>query len=89
MVLGPRRLVGAQFFEGEVLDFEESTLLQVGRSNAPPAPEVMVKPVADDVAEGQFGLDLRLELEVRIFRETRKRKGQRLKNFLRENVVIL
>src|ERR1700691_1949059 len=87
MLAGPRNLVRAQFVEGQVLDFEKSTLFEVGRSNAPPTPEVVVQPITDYVAEGQFGLNLRLVLEVRIFRKTCERKRQRIEDLLGEDVM--
>src|SRR5271166_2949042 len=57
-------LVGpAEFTERYVLDFQQSTLLEVGRGNSPSSLEVAVNPVADHIPHCLVGVGLLGELD--------------------------
>ncbi len=77
----------AELVQRQIIDFKETTLLQIGRRDTPATAQVVVEPVSDDVAKSAFRLKLCLELQVRILGVVRKRQAERVKNLLREHLV--
>src|ERR1017187_3363109 len=77
----------SRWSSGAIVDLQEAALLQVRRRDAPAAAKVVIQAVADDVAKCLFRLELRLELQVGVFRVACKRQCDGIKNLLREDLV--
>src|SRR5579871_73995 len=74
---------GADILQGFVADLEQSALLQVRRSDPPPAPQVAVQTIAKQVAEGPLRILFGLEPFVGIGGIECLRQFQRLEHLLR------
>src|SRR6185437_2665315 len=64
----PDFLGGAHLVEEVVVNLQQAQLFEVGRGDAPAAAQVVVDPVADDVAQGRVDVALRQKLGGRIDR---------------------
>ena len=84
----PLTLTGAQLIQRDVVDPEQPALLQVWGRDAPPAPQVLIDAIGQDLAQRAVGLCPLLEPDRGIDRVQLHRQVERLKDALGQNRVL-